>query len=1244
MRKHRKWILFNLILVLAMVMPLAAMAAPETQSLESGSMRVIVELADAPLAAYDGGLPGLRATTSADGKLDVTSPEAQAYLDYLDGQQVAFTTALERSVPGASVATYLTEENASESLNYRVTFNGMTINVPSWDKDMALALLAIPGVKAVYPEREYRVNLDVSHDYMGSAAMWAAAGGQADAGAGIKVAVLDTGIDEEHPFFDPAGFAYPDGYPKGDARYTTEKVIVARGYYRPDDPPANPGPTDYGSHGTGTAGIVAGNMGTVAEISNAFGAVTKTVSGVAPAAQLMNYQIFYTAVSGSESAWTPEILAAIDDMVDDGADVSSNSWGGVDNMVPTVDPTGVAFQNAVNAGVVVAKSAGNDGPSYNTLGDAMPESLIIVGGNDFGRRVGASASVMGPGTVPVMLTNMLAIESGFQPDLAGVMTGVYVYVGRTDPANFEGCDPLDATTAAAVDGNIALISRGSCNFDLKVQNAQDAGAVAAIIFNHQTGGLPIVMGGDPRAIPAVMVGNENGLDMITWEAANPGTATVKLDPALSYIPDAGAPDTMYQSSSRGPDLMQRMGVDVIAPGESVWTSYSITGGWNTVSGTSFSAPFASGAAAVMKGIYPTWRPWAIRSAMMATAKNQGIYNDYAHTIPAGVLDMGAGRLQFDEMVDPGLVFDNPSLSFQQMMTGTQKTIKVTATDVFSRAAGTDFVYTLAVSETGNMTTTANFDLSVSPATLTFGDDGDTGSFDVTMDIPADATPGDYEGWVWLRHGPHELHLPVWVRVRPEAMENHVLLLDDDASAYGFPDYVDYYTTTLEALGYTYDVWPVDLWNYYTGRGFPTIAEMQGYDKIVWFTGDSYYSYYELGAELQSRLDLFDTLRSGGAKVVATGMDLSGYEYAGNTSDQYVLQLGMAAGFLQEDAYAPADTLAPNPAVEGYGAVPAIHGMTFDLGTGSGASNQFYVDELEPYSDPELYGGRGFLRSLEPGSEGNGWVGIVRSMEPTFDNDGVLPGPDYRTVYLSFGLEGINDDTGFNTREELMGELFNWLQDEVEVSLAPASGKVNELIELNATLTSSVGAEGIQYRWVFGDGSDIAVTSSPSAFHVYEAAGTYLARVEVTDAYGHTAMSEAMVTVQPPVYLTKTATPKSQAAGGLITYTLSFANYGTSITGVVLSDTLPADVKFSSADPAAVYDDVAHEVVWTGLNLDTAVEMSATIVVTVGPSVDLCTPLINTVYLLDGDIVLETYTLNHNYCYLYLPLVFKGSAP
>ena len=138
--------------------------------------------------------------------------------------------------------------------------------------------------------------------------LWAAVGGHANAGKGIKVADIDSGITLTNPCFAPAGFSYPAGFPKFDPgydAYVNPKVITARAFFRPDDPPQNaPTPIDDpgidgGGHGTHTAGTMVCNYGTPTTFLN-----TK-ISGMAPMAQLMVYRVFYLSMSGSGSAFTP---------------------------------------------------------------------------------------------------------------------------------------------------------------------------------------------------------------------------------------------------------------------------------------------------------------------------------------------------------------------------------------------------------------------------------------------------------------------------------------------------------------------------------------------------------------------------------------------------------------------------------------------------------------------------------------------------------------------------------------------------------------------------------------------------------------------------------------------------------------------------------------------------------------------------------------------------------------------------
>jgi uncharacterized repeat protein (TIGR01451 family) len=136
---------------------------------------------------------------------------------------------------------------------------------------------------------------------------------------------------------------------------------------------------------------------------------------------------------------------------------------------------------------------------------------------------------------------------------------------------------------------------------------------------------------------------------------------------------------------------------------------------------------------------------------------------------------------------------------------------------------------------------------------------------------------------------------------------------------------------------------------------------------------------------------------------------------------------------------------------------------------------------------------------------------------------------------------------------------------------------------------------------------------------------------------------------PSFYLTKTVDPVHQYPGELVTYTIVFGNEGTAdALGVVVSDTLPAEVNFESADPAAVYDPVAHEVVWSGLDLMIDDAVTATIVVRIDASTVPTTWMTNTVYLFYGDMLPLTDTATHHahplpVMYYYLPMIYKNST-
>lgn len=265
-----------------------------------------------------------------------------------------------------------TVPDAQVRWRYRLVANGMAVLVPRAQLDR---LASLPGVETVYPSVRYRTQLDRSSQQIGAPALWGP--GLENAGQGMKIAIIDEGIDQKHPFFSPAGYTMPAGFPKGQAAYTTAKVIVARAF-----PPARPGwkhaakPFDpqLSSHGTHVAGIAAGNANTLAEGNR--------ISGVAPRAYLGNYKALTipTDADVGLDGNSPELVAAIEAAVADGMDVINMSLGEPE-IEPSRDIVVRALSAAARAGVVPVVSAGNDFDEFGrgSVGSpaSAPEAITV---------------------------------------------------------------------------------------------------------------------------------------------------------------------------------------------------------------------------------------------------------------------------------------------------------------------------------------------------------------------------------------------------------------------------------------------------------------------------------------------------------------------------------------------------------------------------------------------------------------------------------------------------------------------------------------------------------------------------------------------------------------------------------------------------------------------------------------------------------------------------------------------------
>ncbi|MGC9360575.1 MAG: S8 family serine peptidase, partial [Anaerolineae bacterium] len=245
----------------------------------------------------------------------------------LASQQLAFQASLADALPDAIV-----------ERQYAVAFSGAAVRVSGDVAQATATLAALPHVAEVYAEIAYEPALQVSAPAIGADALWPTLGGREDAGSGVVIAVLDSGIDSSHPALNPTGWSYPIGFPKGDTRYTTAKVIASRLYVRPNDPPmageTTPSPGAEGSyHGTTMAAAAAGNVVT----ATLWGRDIE-VSGMAPGAWLSNYRVFYPNAEGEELAYSSEVLQAIEDAVTDGADVLLLAWSSPHYVHPLRSP------------------------------------------------------------------------------------------------------------------------------------------------------------------------------------------------------------------------------------------------------------------------------------------------------------------------------------------------------------------------------------------------------------------------------------------------------------------------------------------------------------------------------------------------------------------------------------------------------------------------------------------------------------------------------------------------------------------------------------------------------------------------------------------------------------------------------------------------------------------------------------------------------------------------------------------
>jgi len=650
--------------------------------------------------------------------------------------------------------------NAKVTSQYDISLNAVAVQLNGTSRD---TIAGAPMVQQVQYNALYHPDLSESYKIINAAGAWGAADGRSNAGRGIKIGDIDTGIDETHPFFDPSGFSYPPGFPKCDAadssthtanhncEHVTAKVIVAKVFYNK----ANVQGLDalaVQDHGTHTAGIAAGVTGKTAVVN---GVSIDDMSGIAPGAWLGNYNVF---PGGVASARSEDILNAVDAAIADGMDVLNLSLGG--GYHGNNDLLAIGLDNAVEANVTVAVAAGNSGPGGGTVeSPGRARNIITVGASTNQHFVGQ------PLTYPAVVgTTVGAAVGDFDP----LPTDSY----NLFDTHSDGCASVSADAA----GKLAIIDRGTCTFSQKVANAKQAGAIGVLIINN--------VAGDPSAmartagfdddIPAVMIGLKEGAAL---RASGATTASAVATFQEFITPNA---DILAGFSSQGPTNVDfGLKPDLTSVGVNVLSSISCVGkditcggegSWAFFSGTSMSTPHIAGSAAVLLDLSnKDWSPARIKSELVNRA-DLVVTDAKTGTHDVGPTAQGAGRENLSHAASGTTWLSPVSAVFGKVPAASAHSVVVT---VFNPTGNAQ---TFTVSK-------LKFTPSTDPVLSAYGagsiSSGDPrisvvnsfsvpagGSYDLTVTINPGST-GTVQGWIKLNGpGSNDLHFAYYAHVGP----------------------------------------------------------------------------------------------------------------------------------------------------------------------------------------------------------------------------------------------------------------------------------------------------------------------------------------------------------------------------------------------------------------------------------------------------------------------------------------------
>ncbi len=581
--------------------------------------------------------------------------------------------------------------------SYKLAFNGFAAQLTV---EQAARLRIHPAVQRVTADRARSLQTNASGQFLG---LLDAGDGLRSArgltGEDVVIGIIDSGIDPRHPSFADreerprprlcrgswaedsmlgAWLCHRFRKPRYRMSYTppqdwhgrceagpyfpadacNNKLIGARFYARGFrqmyrmDPEEVLSPLDADGHGTHIASVAAGG-----QVKATIGDTTLApISGMAPRARLAVYKACWLEPGATRARCAmSDLQRAIEDAIADGVDIINYSVGTGDG--GPGDPDAMALLAAAQAGILAVAAAGNGGPAPASVESpaTAPWVLAVAASSRAGTRYDEILRVTAPATAA---GEFPLKEAAFTPALrdTGPVSGQLVTAA-------DACTPLAG--GSPLSGRIALVRRGSCDFQVKVGHAADAGAIAVVVYgNDDDDGAPITMTGRRASvtIPAVMISRNDGASFVARLAAGDALQITLQKGLVASRPDPG--NIMYGQSARGPNanVFAILKPDVTAPGVNILGAQTpdVANGvrgerYQYLSGTSMAVPHVAGVAALLRQAHPGWSPAALRSALMTTARQDVVKDD--GTTAADPFDFGAGHIVPDLAMNPGLIYD-----------------------------------------------------------------------------------------------------------------------------------------------------------------------------------------------------------------------------------------------------------------------------------------------------------------------------------------------------------------------------------------------------------------------------------------------------------------------------------------------------------------------------------------------------------------------------------------------------------